>query len=58
MAVPTAYGIERLQGFGRALVSRLPYKAPPGMEKEQALQQAVRREESVALDDTDEQGGG
>ncbi|WP_435062373.1 hypothetical protein [Halobaculum sp. EA56] len=28
MCVPFRYGIERLRGFGRAVVSRLPYKPP------------------------------
>lgn len=57
MAVPTAYGIERLQGFGRAVVSKIPYRPPPGMEQEKALRTAVEREESVATDDPDKQGG-
>jgi hypothetical protein len=58
MAVPTAYGIERFQGFGRSVVAQVPYRSPPGMDKEQALQQAVRREQSVAADDEPEQDGG
>lgn len=41
MAVPTRYGIERLNGFGRAMVSRLPYQPPPGKDEETALQEAV-----------------
>ncbi|MFC7069482.1 hypothetical protein [Halobaculum lipolyticum] len=28
MCVPFRYGIERLRGFGRAVVSKLPYKPP------------------------------
>jgi len=40
-ATPFAYLIERLRGFGRASVAKLPYKSPPGMEKEQALQRAT-----------------
>jgi hypothetical protein len=50
MAVPTAYGIERLQGFGRAVVSKVPYRPPPGMEKKEALRLAVAREESTATE--------
>jgi len=29
MCVPFRYGIERLRGFGRAGLSKLPYKPPP-----------------------------
>jgi hypothetical protein len=47
MTVPTGYGLERLNGFGRAIVSKLPYKAPPGQEAAEAMQQAA-----------DQQGGG
>lgn len=36
-ATPFGYVIERLRGFGRASVSRLPYEPPPGMEREEAL---------------------
>lgn len=28
MCVPFEYGIERLRGFGRAALSKLPYKPP------------------------------
>ena len=28
LCVPFRYGIERLRGFGRAVVSKLPYKPP------------------------------
>lgn len=41
LAVPTRYGIERVNGFGRAMVSRLPYQPPPGKDEETALQEAV-----------------
>ncbi|GAB7094095.1 hypothetical protein JCM30237_12470 [Halolamina litorea] len=34
MCVPFKYGIERLRGFGRAALSKLPYK-PPEEETEQ-----------------------
>lgn len=39
---PVYYLIERLRGFGRAVVSKLPYRAPPGMDKETALVAATR----------------
>jgi len=32
MCVPFRYGIERLRGFGRAVVSKLPYKPPTNHE--------------------------
>ena len=41
MTVPTRYGIERLEGFGRAVASKLPYKAPPGQDEQTAMQEAV-----------------
>ncbi|MDG5778207.1 hypothetical protein VB773_01405 [Haloarculaceae archaeon H-GB2-1] len=41
MTVPTGYGIERINGFGRWVVSKLPYKAPPGVETEQAMVEAT-----------------
>jgi hypothetical protein len=28
LTVPFRYGVERMRGFGRAVVSRLPYKPP------------------------------
>jgi len=39
--VPTYYAQERLRGFGRKLMGRLPYEPPPGMEREQAMRAAV-----------------
>lgn len=41
LAVPTRYGVERIEGFGRFAAAKLPYKAPPGKEPEQALSEAV-----------------
>jgi len=38
MAVPTRYGMERIEGFGRLVASKLPYKAPPGTDEETAMQ--------------------
>ncbi|QUJ71262.1 hypothetical protein [Haloarcula marismortui] len=53
MTVPTRYGIERMEGFGRAVASKLPYMAPPGMDAETAMQQAVEKQ---ADSDTDNGG--
>jgi len=38
---PTYYAAERMRGFGRAMFEKLPYKAPPGMEEEEALVEAT-----------------
>jgi len=32
MCVPFKYGIERLRGFGRAALSKLPYREPEDSE--------------------------
>lgn len=48
MTVPTSYGLERLNGFGRFVVSKLPYKAPPGREETDAMQHAVGIEDETA----------
>ncbi|WP_241692720.1 hypothetical protein [Haloarcula salina] len=42
LAVPTRYGMERIEGFGRLAASKLPYKSPPGTDKETALIRATR----------------
>ena len=41
MTVPTRYGIERLNGFGRFMASKLPYRAEPGKDEETAMQEAT-----------------
>jgi len=41
MTVPTRYGIERLNGFGRWLLQKLPYQPPPGTDQETAMQAAA-----------------
>ncbi|WP_225334918.1 hypothetical protein [Halomicrobium urmianum] len=46
MAVPTRYGMERIEGFGRLVAAQLPYQAPPGTDEETAMQQAVSGDES------------
>lgn len=38
---PVYYAQERMRGFGRALASQLPYKAPPGVEEGDAMEQAT-----------------
>ena len=49
MAVPTRYGMERVEGFGRAVAAKLPYRPPPGTDEQEAMQEAV---------DGDQGGGG
>ncbi|WP_240940646.1 hypothetical protein [Haloarcula argentinensis] len=41
MAVPTRYGMERIEGFGRFVAAKLPYKPRPGMDEETAMQEAT-----------------
>ncbi|ACV46606.1 hypothetical protein [Halomicrobium mukohataei] len=41
MAVPTRYGMERVEGFGRAVASKLPYRPPPGTDEQEAMADAV-----------------
>lgn len=38
---PTYYATERLRGFGRAMFEKLPYKPPPGMDEDEALEEAA-----------------
>jgi len=57
MTVPTRYGIERLEGFGRAVAGKLPYQAPPGRDEETAMQQAVGIENETDAAESDESGG-
>lgn len=39
---PVFYFQERMRGFGRAMVARLPYEPPPGKDREEALLEAVQ----------------
>ena len=43
MTVPTRYGIERLNGFGRAVASKIPYEPPAD---QQARQQEAQKEQA------------
>lgn len=40
-ATPVYYAQERLRGFGRAMMSKLPYRPPPGSNEETALVEAT-----------------
>jgi len=50
MVIPLGYGMERLGGFARWVVSFLPYRPPPGQSEEQALQAAVEDGDSPGSD--------
>lgn len=54
---PTYYAAERLRGFGRAFVDRLPYSPPPGMSTEEALRAAATTAIEVEEDSEDSEGG-
>lgn len=47
---PTYYAQERLRGFGRAMLDRLPYSPPPGMQKEAAMKAAMESAEDAEDD--------
>lgn len=44
---PTYYAQERFRGFGRAMVDKLPYRPPPGMEESEALAAALESAEEA-----------
>jgi hypothetical protein len=44
LSVPTYYGVERMQGFGRWFLRRLPYEPPPGRTAEEQLEQAAEED--------------
>jgi hypothetical protein len=54
MTVPFYLALERIRGVGRALLAKLPYEPPPGMDREQALVRARRRVEGDILEAADE----
>lgn len=43
-ACPVYYAEERMRGFGRALMNRLPYVPPPGLQEEEAMVAAAQAE--------------
>jgi len=42
---PTYYAAERLRGAGRAFLGRLPYRPPPGTDREEAMEKAAAEQE-------------
>lgn len=54
MVVPLRYGMERLAGFARWFLGKLPYQPPPGKSAEQALQDAVEEGEDSPGDSNEE----
>lgn len=54
-ACPVYYAQERLRGFGRAMLAKLPYKAPPGKKPEEAMVEATSEDtETESETDTSE----
>lgn len=45
LPVPYWYANERIQGFARWLLAKLPYEPPPGKTEEEALEEAQESEE-------------
>lgn len=38
---PLYYAQERMRGFGRAMMARIPYQPPPGEDEQQAMEDAT-----------------
>lgn len=53
---PSYFAAERFRGFGRAMLSRLPYQAPPGMDDEQAMLAALESAGEHHVDESDPSG--
>jgi hypothetical protein len=49
-ACPVYYAQERLRGFGRAMLAKLPYRAPPGTDAETAMVEATSEDATVTTD--------
>ena len=47
-ACPVYYAQERLRGFGRAMLNKLPYQPPPGKDTETAMVEATSDEVTSA----------
>ena len=45
MSVPTRYGMERVEGFGRWVAAKLPFKPRPGTDEETSMMRAVGKEQ-------------
>jgi hypothetical protein len=45
MFTPGRFAGERLEGFGRAVASKLPYRPPPGKDEETAMKEATDSDE-------------
>lgn len=55
LPAPYWYAAERIKGFTRVLLSKLPYKPPPGKEKQEALEEAVSHEDKQDNEGEEEQ---
>lgn len=47
LPAPYWYAQERIQGFIRAMLDKMPYRPPPGMNKEEALREAVEADDGA-----------
>jgi CRISPR/Cas system-associated protein Csm6 len=54
-ACPVYYAQERLRGFGRAMMAKLPYQPPPGKQTEEAMVEATSEESTDTEPQTDRQ---
>lgn len=51
---PVYYSMERFRGFGRAMMTKLPYKAPPGTDAETAMVEATSEDTESSETNTQE----
>gem|GEM_PF-3460228 len=53
--VPFPYAMERFRGFGRVMLSKLPYAPPPGEETGAALEGATAADDPGTSDGSEDQ---
>lgn len=54
LPAPYWYAQERIRGFSRAMMSKLPYEPPPGKDKQQAMEEAVEAEDKQEDNDKED----
>lgn len=50
LPAPYWYAQERIRGFTRSVLKRIPYEPPPGQHKEEALEEAVSQDKKGEQD--------